>query len=92
LLGEVARYQSRGAFGTRDFHKYVFQIAIPEYVATDPKHTELAALGARAEKVASAVSLASTSSFSKARKTIRAALDKDGIAAEIESRVRSLIP
>jgi hypothetical protein len=91
LLGLVARYQSRGAFGRRHFHKVVFQAAIPEYSDTNPDHVQLATLGARAETVAASVTLKTGGAFTTARKKIRAGLAGDGVAAEIERIVTALV-
>ncbi|WP_342339008.1 MULTISPECIES: N-6 DNA methylase [unclassified Rhodococcus (in: high G+C Gram-positive bacteria)] len=92
VLERVKPLQNLGLFGPRDFDKHVFSVPVPMF---DPKvalHREIATLSARAETVAMAVPIDQSRSFQTNRGTIRAALEKDGVAAEIESAVAALIP
>ena len=53
-LGEiVAPYQSRGAFGARDFDKYVWYPPIPEFDPSQHEHLGLVGLSIEAEKISS---------------------------------------
>ena len=87
----VAAMQARGQWGARHFAKIMFELPIPLFNVKDPLHRELAAAAARAAKVAASVPLKEGTYFVTARKHIRAALQDDGIAQEIEELVTRLL-
>ncbi|MBT0995462.1 N-6 DNA methylase [Cellulomonas sp. DKR-3] len=87
----VEPLQPRGNLGARHFDLYPWELPVPRYNASNPDHTALAALGARAEEVAAAVPVAAGTSFVSARGAVRTALEFDGVASEIEVAVRGLL-
>jgi hypothetical protein len=90
-LGEiVAPYQSRGAFGARDFDKYVWYPPIPEYDEVSVAHRDLVEVGKRAEVVASDVLV--YGGFQRARGLIRDALRDAGLLARADDLLRSILP
>ncbi len=96
LNSETARaatekYQSRGQYGARDFDKVLFNLPIPAFDPANKLHRDLAAAGARAEKVAAAFELPETVKFQRARAMIRTALVEAGVAKAIESLVERLL-
>jgi methylase of polypeptide subunit release factors len=92
LTERVQPLQARGAFGPRDFDKYVFYVPIPLFDASDPLHVQIAELGARAEELAAAADVAESLGFQRARAVVRAFLEHEGVAAAIEATVSALIP
>ena len=90
LAETVAALQARGQHNPRDFDMHVFALAFPEFQSADPLHRRLAELGERAEEVASRVDLAGVAQFQKARRLVREALRKDGVAAEVDAAVAQL--
>jgi hypothetical protein len=91
LTDRVAPLQARGQFGRRHFDKYVFYVPIPIFDPAHPDHQALAALGARAEAIAEVVELPEGVHFQTARRTVRHALEEDGVAGQIEASVATLI-
>ena len=85
------RYQSRGQFGARDFDKVMFNLPIPLFDANDASHRTLAALGARAETVATLVEIPEGEKFVAARQRVRRALIAEGVAGDIEKAVEKLL-
>lgn len=85
------RYQSRGLFGTRDFDKVMFNLPIPPFNVGEKLHTDLAAAGREAERVAGVVELVEGEKFQRARKRVRDALAEDGVGGEIEKLVDRLL-
>ncbi len=79
--------QARGQWGARHFAKIMFELPIRLFNVNNPLHQELAA----AAKVAASVPLKEATYFVTARKRIRAALQEDGIAQEIEELVTRLL-
>jgi hypothetical protein len=90
VTAAVQRYQSRGEHNPRDFDMYVWQLPIPEFDSTDKLHARLAALGARAEKLAAGLELPRTR-FEKQRRFVRERLAEDEIGKEIERAVKELL-
>ena len=86
----VAHMQSRGQWGARDFDKVIFELPIPRFEAESPLHTELAQRGAEAEVAARNTDLAGTQ-FVAARKRVRDALERDGLAGKIDALVARLL-
>jgi len=85
----VAQHQSKGQWGPRDFDK-LLAAAVPRFDSSNPLHAEIAQAGERAAEVAKSVDLPESMHFIRARKVIREALKKDGIADEIEKLVAKL--
>jgi hypothetical protein len=91
LLELVAPYQSRGQFGRRHFHKYVFAIPFPIFTETNPVHAELAEAGQEAEAIANVAPIPEGVGFQRARRAVREHLVDNGIAARIEELVSKLL-
>lgn len=86
----IAQYQSQGQWGARDFDKHIFKAPIPLFDPDDASHQALAEIARRATKIAEKVELKSGMHFIAARKKVRIALIKTGIAQEIEVQVQRL--
>jgi SAM-dependent methyltransferase len=87
----VRPFQSVGAFGARDFDKYVWKAPIPSF---DPKatlHARLAALATEAGEIASNVELPEGVGFQAARRLIREELAAGGISAMLDNAVAELL-
>ena len=70
----------------RDFHKYFWkEIPLPRYNGKNKLHVQLAKLATQAEKVAK-------SCPKQSRKEIREFLRNDGVAGEIDSIIKELLP
>lgn len=87
----VAPYQSRGAFGPRDFDKYVWYPAIPEFDGRNQGHCRLAALAEQAEQVVAAVEIPGSMGFQRARRLLREALEEAGVLEEMDSALTELL-
>ena len=87
----VARYQSQGQWGARDFGKYVFNLPIPRYDAGDALHRRLAAAAATAAEVAGRVPERDGEYFTRTRKRVRNALAEHGVAARLEELAVELL-
>ena len=87
----VARYQSQGQWGARDFGKSVFNLPIPRYDAGDALHRRLADAAATAAEVAGRVPEREGEYFTRTRKRIRAALAEHGVAARLEKLAVELL-
>jgi hypothetical protein len=92
LTALVRPCQSVGAFGPRDFDKYVWYVPIPQYDANDDRHRQLVDLGIKGETVCEAVELPEGVGFQRARGLLRAALEEAGIAEALDAAVRALLP
>jgi hypothetical protein len=91
VLTELVRpYQSVGAFGARDFDKYVWRSPIPTFDAHQPLHVRLVALSSEGEAVADSVELSPDSGFQRARRRIREALAETGLAQILDEAVAEL--
>jgi hypothetical protein len=84
-------FQSRGAWGTRDFAKVMFNLPIPRFDPTDRLHTDIADAARKAETIAAAVPLAEGVKFQRARALVRAALTEAGVAQRIDTLVARLL-
>lgn len=69
----------------------MFNLPIPIFDSAVPLHTDIAAAGAEAAKVAAAVTIPDGEKFVAARKRIRSALKEHGIGGQIEKLVDSLL-
>ena len=86
----VRPLQSRGEHNPRDFHKFVFQLALPLFDPANPDHLRLVELAERAERVAADVDLPPVR-FEALRRRVREALVEDGVSADIDGIVGRLI-
>ncbi len=84
-------FQSRGAFGARDFHKVMFNLPIPRFDASDPLHNAIADAAREAETIAARVPLPENIKFQRARGLVRAALTEAGVAQRINTLVARLL-
>lgn len=92
ILNELVRpYQSVGAFGARDFDKYVWRTPIPAFDAQHSLHQRLVALAREGETVADAVALPPHTGFQKARRRIREALAEASVAQTLNEVVTELL-
>lgn len=91
LADAVVGLQARGQHNPRDFDMHVFALPFPLFDAAQPLHRQLATLGERAEQVAAAAPLDERWQFQKARRVVREALRRAGVAQEIDDAVRELI-
>lgn len=87
----VAPYQSRGAFGTRDFDKYVWYPPIPEYDGSVKEHQRLSQLGAQASELVAEVEIPSGVGFQRARGMLRGVLTKSGVLDDMDVEVQSIL-
>jgi SAM-dependent methyltransferase len=88
---KIEAYQSRGAWGARDFAKVVFNLPIPRFDAKDATHAALAKAAAKAEKLAAGLVLPEGVKFQRARRLVREALADAGVAQEIDALVAHLL-
>jgi len=90
LTMAVRPMQARGEHNPRHFDKYIFQLPIPLYDAADAAHEVLVGLAVQAEQVAANVDLPPVR-FEAQRRRIREALADNGVAAEIDAIVKTLL-
>jgi hypothetical protein len=69
----------------------MFTLPIPRFDSKAQLHTDLAAAGAEAEKVAAGVALPNDIHFQTARRRVREALAESGIAERIDALVARLL-
>ena len=74
----------------RHVHKHVWNLAIPEFDATDPTHMKLVSLSQAATELVSSIDVNGIH-FVRARQIIRAEFDKSDICREISDIVYELI-
>lgn len=91
LLQLIRPLQGRGEHNPRDFAKVLFQLPIPLYDPNVSVHRELADLAAHAEDVAAATELPHGKSFQTLRRTIRTALEAEGVGSALDDAVRTLL-
>lgn len=90
LTMAVRHLQARGEHNPRDFDKYIFQLPIPLYGSSNADHQSLVTLASRSEQVAAGVELPAVR-FEAQRRRIREALVEDGVAADIDTIVKTLL-
>ena len=90
VTAAVAPMQARGEHNARDFDKYAFQLPIPQYDPKDAEHARLVVLAGQAERVACTTTLPDVR-FERQRKYVRDALELNGIGADINAIVKSLL-
>jgi hypothetical protein len=88
----VRPFQSVGAFGPRDFDKYVWQAPIPTFDADNDLHLRIAKLGAQAASVIRDVELPTGQRFQAARSLIRETLASNGFDAATNALLADLLP
>ncbi|MFZ0168051.1 MAG: N-6 DNA methylase [Candidatus Dormiibacterota bacterium] len=88
----VRPFQSVGAFGPRDFDKYVWQAPIPTFDADNDLHLRIAKLGAQAARVIRDVELPTGQRFQAARSLIRETLASNGFDAATNALLADLLP
>lgn len=88
---KVEGLQSRGQWGARHFDKVMFTLPIPRFDAKNQLHKDLAAAGAKAEKIAAKVELPNNIHFQTARRRVREALAEAGVSKRIDELVTKLL-
>lgn len=91
LRARAEKFQSRGQWGARDFHKVFFNLPIPRYDEKNKVHRDLARAAIEAEKIAAEVDLPEKVKFQAARKLVREALAKAKLAQRIDDLVVTLL-
>lgn len=91
IRGRVAALQSRGKWGARDFDKLVFALPIPRFDPQSVDHREVVALSREAMRVAAATVLADETHFSYARRFVRARLQQEGVARELDAIIDRIL-
>lgn len=86
----IRHMQKRGEHNPRHVGKKVFNLPIPLYDADDAAHAQLVALAEHAQSIAAATDLPDIR-FELQRKCIREALERDGVAADIDAIVKTLL-
>lgn len=86
----VQPLQSVGAFGPRDFDKYVWALPIPHYDKRDADHAHLVTLATTAEQAAATVNIDDTA-YPSNRGVIRDALTDHGVLNDINDTVASIL-
>ena len=91
---------SKGQFGSRDLHKHLWRLPIPEYDEREMLHREIAAAGQAAAAGAAEVLEATqatraasgkTTSVTVARREIRAWLERSAEGQRIETLIGQLL-
>lgn len=88
---KIEALQARGQWGARHFDKVMFTLPIPRFDANKGLHTDLAAAGAEAERIAALVELPENTHFQTARRRVRDALAEAGISERIDALVARLL-
>jgi hypothetical protein len=85
LLAQIVEpYQSRGAFGARDFDKYVWYPPIPEYDGTNDLHRRLSELGALATNTVAGLEVPELYGFKRVRWYFRETLVSFGVFEKVD--------
>jgi SAM-dependent methyltransferase len=91
-LSQLVRpFQSVGAFGPRDFDKYVWQSPIPLFDPDNALHAHVVSLAEQGTAVAEAVELKLREPFQTSRRRIRTALADASIGDALDEAVRRLL-
>jgi hypothetical protein len=90
VRSRIGRLQARGEQGARHFDKLFFTLPIPRFDSSD-LHQRLSEAALRAEKIAAAVSIDISQTFTRSRALIRQALADAGVSAEIDDLVEQLL-
>lgn len=92
LNERVKPFQSMGAFGPRDFDKYMWQAPIPLFKPEDPAHQALVRLAQACELVALTVEADAYPRFPAMRRAVRAALDEHGLLSALDDALTAILP
>ena len=92
VLDRIKDLQPVGQRDPRDFDNLVWTLPIPEFDAREAVHTDLAAAALHAADVAARVEFPDEAHFTTKRRSIRQALEADGVAETIERLVDALLP
>lgn len=87
----VRPLQARGQHNPRHFDMHIFAVAFPLFDSSAQLHMELVGLAERAEALVASLEFDSTRQFQQARREVREALREEGISAEIDQAVSSLL-
>jgi SAM-dependent methyltransferase len=87
----VRPLQAKGQHNPRHFHKYPWQLPIPDYVPTNELHQRLVELARDAEALVGGLDLPTNRKFEAVRRDVRTALQQSGIASQLDDAVRSLL-
>ena len=87
----VKPFQSVGAFGPRDFDKYVWQAPLPPFDPENEAHQRLAELGMRAAEVTAGIQVPARERFQRTRRRIRHALAESGLNTALNAAVAELV-
>ena len=90
LTMAVRPLQARGEHNPRDFDKYIWRLPIPQYDPGDSAHRWLVTLAEHAENIAGRVALRPVR-FEARRRSVRQTLAEDGVAADIDAIVKTLL-
>jgi hypothetical protein len=91
LTEAIRPYQSTGAFGPRDFDKYVWLPKTPLFDPASDLHATLATLAEESETVATSVAPAAKGGFQRHRRDVRSALAAAGISRQLDEAVVELL-
>ena len=91
LLALVRPLQARGEHNPRHFHLIPFDLPIPAYDENDPHHAELVNLAEQAQSIVAGITFDDARRFELARKQVREALTANGVSADIDIAVASLL-
>lgn len=91
LTMRVRPLQARGEHNPRDFDKYIWQVPIPTYDATNPRHQRLVTLAENATRIAATVVLPEGKRFETWRRLVREALGASDTGQAIEFEVAQLL-
>jgi SAM-dependent methyltransferase len=86
----VRPLQPRGENSPRDFGKLAFRLSIPPYDAQNSEHRNLVFLAERAEQIAEITTLPKRQ-FEGLRGYVRETLARDGVSADIDAAVKTLL-
>lgn len=92
VLERVKDLQPVGQRDPRHFDNLVWTLPIPEFDAAEALHMDLAAAALHAAEVAERVGLPNDAHFTMKRRSIRRALEEDGVAEAIERLIDALLP
>src|SRR5262249_33417113 len=91
LAEAILPLQSQGQHNPRDFAMSLFAVPFPKFDKHNPLHCQLAVLAERAERVVNALVFDDAQQFQRARRIAREALQKDGVAQDIDGAVSELL-
>jgi len=87
----VKPMQSRGNFGPRDFHLYIWMLPFPEFNLENDLHMQISQLGMKARKLVSDMTLPLEKSHVALRKVVNQYLKETGIQEKLDILVDELL-